>query len=151
MIAKLSNWISSTLNLSVDEENEKLTVQLAAAVLLLEVGKADFELSSDERLVIETVLSQRFELTKDEANAVLTYALAEHEHYTSSHPFIRMLNEELEPEAKLSLLEGLWEVAYADGVLDKYEEYHVRKIADWLYLSHSDFIRLKHKVADNHR
>jgi uncharacterized tellurite resistance protein B-like protein len=148
MISKLSHWLSSTLNLKVDEENEKLTVHLAAAVLLLEVGKADFELSDDEKQVIEAVLSQRFDLTKDEADAVLAYALAEHEQYTSSHPFVRMLNEELEQEAKLSLLEGLWEVAYADGVLDKYEEYHVRKIADWLYLSHSDFIRLKNKVAD---
>lgn len=148
MISKLSDWLSSTLNLKVDEENEKLTAQLAAAVLLLEVGKADFELSHDERGVIEAVLSQRFNLSGDDANAVVAYALAEHEHYTSSHPFIRMLNEELEQEAKLSLLEGLWEVAYADGVLDKYEEYHVRKIADWLYLSHSDFIRLKNKVAD---
>lgn len=148
MISKLSHWLSSTLNFRVDEENEKLTVQLAAAVLLLEVGKADFELSNDERQVVEAVLSQRFNLPNDDANAVVAYALAEHEQYTSSHPFIRMLNEELDKEAKLSLLEGLWEVAYADGVLDKYEEYHVRKIADWLYLSHSDYIRLKNKVAD---
>ena len=148
MINKLSSWLSSTLNLTVAEEDEKHTTQLAAAVLLLEVGKADFEISADEKQVIENVLVQRFDLIANEASAVLAYALAEHEQYTSSHPFVRMLNEELEHTAKLSLLEGLWEVAYADGVLDKYEEYHVRKIADWLYLSHSDFIRLKNKVAD---
>lgn len=150
MISKLSNWLSSALNVKIAEDNEKLTVQLAAAVLLLEVGKADFELSSTEKKVIEKVLSQHFELAQNEAKAVLGYALAEHEQYTSSHPFIRMLNEELQQESKLALLEGLWEVAYADGVLDKYEEYHMRKIADWLYLSHSDFIRLKNKVADEH-
>lgn len=148
MISKLGDWLSSTLNLSINEENEKLTVQLAAAVLLLEVGKADFELSNEESQAIERILFQRFHLAKDEASAVLTYALDEHEQYTSSHPFIQMINEELDREAKLSLLEGLWEVAYVDGVLDKYEEYHVRKIADWLYLSHSDYIRVKNKVVE---
>lgn len=146
MFSKINDWLDSTLNLKESEVDKAHTSQLAAAILLLEVSRADFEISGTEKDVILQVLMQRFALAAEEAQAVLQYALDEHEQYSSAHPFIRLLNEELNQQDKLGLLEGLWEVAYADSELDKYEEYHIRKIADWLYLSHADFIRLKHKV-----
>lgn len=146
MFNKLNQWLESTLNIGAENENEQHTAQLAAAILLIEVSRADLEISKDEQQVISETLKNQFSLSKNEADKVLQYALDEHDEYTSSHAFIRLINEELDATAKLGLLKGLWTVAYADGVLDKYEEYHVRKIADWLYLSHSDFIRIKHQV-----
>ena len=146
MFSKISNWLESTLHLAAEEQNEQHATQIAAAILLLEVSRADFDISEQEKQTILKVLSDHFSLAQEEANAVLQYALTEHEQYTSAHPFIRLLNEELDQKAKFNLLEGLWRVAYADKKLDKYEEYHIRKIADWLYLSHADFIRMKHKI-----
>lgn len=146
MLGKIGNWLESALHIKAEEQGERHTTQLAAAILLLEVSRADFNVSEQEKQTIMRVLSDRFSLAEDEANAVLQYALTEHEQYTSAHPFIRLLNEELDQIAKCDLLEGLWRVAYVDRELDKYEEYHIRKIADWLYLSHADFIRMKHKI-----
>ena len=146
MFDKLNKWFESTLNIGTGNENEQYTTQLAAAILLIEVSRADFEISADEQKVINEILVEQFSLLKSEADKVLQYALRKHDEYTSAHPFIRLVNEELDAQSKLDLLKGLWTVAYADGVLDKYEEYHIRKIADWLYLSHSDFIRVKHQV-----
>jgi uncharacterized tellurite resistance protein B-like protein len=40
-------------------------------------------------------------------------------------------------------VEQLWLIAYADGVIDKYEEAAIRKASELLYVSHSDFIRAK--------
>jgi uncharacterized tellurite resistance protein B-like protein len=146
MFDKLNQWLESTLNIGTDNDNEQHTTELAAAILLIEVSRADFEISEDEQQIITAVLTKQFSLSKSEAAKILQYALDEHEQYTSAHAFIRLINEELDAQSKLDLLKGLWTVAYADGVLDKYEEYHIRKIADWLYLSHSDFIRIKHQV-----
>ena len=146
MFTKISNWLQTTLQLQESDQDKKHTTQLAAAVLLLEVSRADFDISEQEKQTIIDVLTGHFSLSKQEAAAVLQYAIAEHEQYTSAHPFIRLINEELDLQSKHDLLEGLWRVAYADKVLDKYEEYHIRKIADWLYLPHADFIRMKHKV-----
>ena len=148
MLTKISQWLESTLQITESNKDPQHTAHLAAAILLLEVSRADFDISDNELDVIIEVLSRQFSLTHDEAMGVLNYAKEEHEEYTSSHPFIRLVNEELDVESKQSLLKGLWQVAYADGVLDKYEEYHIRKIADWLYLSHSDFIRIKHQVIE---
>jgi len=146
MFTKINQWLETTLKISAGSENQQHTTQLAAAILLIEVSRADYEISDEEKQVISDVLTKQFSLSQQEAGKILNHALEEHEEYTSSHAFIRLLNEELTLESKLGLLEGLWSVAYADKVLDKYEEYHIRKIADWLYLSHSDFIQIKHKV-----
>ena len=56
------------------------------------------------------------------------------------------MNKGFSQEQKRKVIEHLWQVAYADGILDKYEEYMVRKIADLIYVSHKDFINAKLRV-----
>ena len=46
------------------------------------------------------------------------------------------------------LIHNMWEVAYADGHIDRYEEHLIRKVADLLYLSHVDFIKSKVNARD---
>ncbi len=88
MLSKISDWLDSTLQLNVPQEDEKHTTQLAAAVLLLEVSRADLDISNQEKQTIVSVLTGHFALLEDEANALLQYAIAEHDQYTSAHPFI---------------------------------------------------------------
>ena len=146
MFEKINHWFATTLKIGVQEDQQQHSAQLAAAILLLEVSRADFDISEQEQHVILNVLAEQFDLSAQEAASIFNYARQEHEEYTSSHPFIRLLNDTLDGDEKRLLLKGLWRVAYADKRLDKYEEYHIRKIADWLYLSHADFIRTRHKV-----
>ena len=56
------------------------------------------------------------------------------------------MHRHLDREEKVRVLEYLWQIAYADNVLDKYEEHAIRKVADLLYLSHADFITAKQRV-----
>lgn len=43
-------------------------------------------------------------------------------------------------------MKAMWEMAYADGNLDKYEDYIIRKVADLIYVPHTEFIRAKSQV-----
>jgi len=74
-------------------------------------------------------------------------ALYETEHAISLHDVVRAVNDAYLPEDKSDLIRMLWEVAYADGELDKYEEHTIRKLADWLYVPHREFIRMKHEAS----
>ena len=49
-------------------------------------------------------------------------------------------------QEKVGLIESLWKVAYSDNQLDKYEEHMVRRIADLLYVAHSDFMQSKNRI-----
>jgi len=60
--------------------------------------------------------------------------------------FTRLLHEQLSEQEKSQIVEMLWQVAYADATLDKYEDNLVRKIAGLLYLPDSEVIRLRNKV-----
>jgi len=54
--------------------------------------------------------------------------------------YVKVLNAGLDAAGKRALMEMLWEVAYADGRIDKYEEHLLRKLADLLYIPERDYI-----------
>lgn len=62
----------------------------------------------------------------------------------SLHEFTKLLNEHLAENEKSRIIALLWQIAYADGRLDKYEDSLVLKISDLLYVSRGRVMRLKH-------
>lgn len=121
-------------------------VQLAAAVLLVEISLADSNLSADERKVLEEALARRFQLTAVDARTVLSLAEQEVDRAVSLFEYTRLINSEFTRKEREEIVQLLWEVAYADAVLDKHEEYYIRKIADLLHVSHPQLIKAKHKA-----
>ncbi len=117
--------------------------RLATATLLVEMIRADFEVhATEERTVIEA-LQSAFELTPNETTALFDEAHACADEAISLHEFTTLINEHLDAAQKYHIIELLWQVAYADGAIDKYEEHFVRKVADLLYVRHRSFIRAK--------
>ena len=124
-------------------------VDLAAAVLMIEISLADSSIDDEELAVIKKALIAHFNIAAEQVDELIELARREVDLAVSLHDFTRMLNNNLNPSEKIQIIELLWQVAFADAVLDKYEEYYIRKIADLLYISHKDYIRTKHRVADN--
>ena len=60
--------------------------------------------------------------------------------------FTRAVNDLASVEQKRSLLGMMWRVAMADDALSRYEEHVIRKVADLLYLPHSDFMLAKREA-----
>jgi uncharacterized tellurite resistance protein B-like protein len=131
-----------------NEETPAKTIEFAAAVLMFEISRADSHIGDEERKVIDDALVNHFHLSQAETEELLALAEKEVDHVISLHDFTRSLNERLSREDRIRIVELLWKVAFADAVLDKYEEYFVRKIADLLYVSHKDYIQSKHRASD---
>lgn len=123
-------------------------VELAAAVLMVEISLADSAVDDEELVVIKTALVNHFNIAAAQADELIDLAQREVDLAVSLHEFTRMLNDNLDASEKIRIIESLWKVAFADAVLDKYEEYYIRKIADLLYISHKDYIITKHRVAE---
>ncbi len=123
------------------------TIEFAAAVLMLEISRADSSIDEGERKIIDDALVQHFHLTTSEAAELLKLAETEVDHAVSLYDFTRIINNNLSREDRVKIVELLWKVAFADAVLDKYEEYFVRKIADLLYVSHKDYIQSKNRAS----
>jgi uncharacterized tellurite resistance protein B-like protein len=124
-------------------EDDKTSLQLASAALMVEVMMIDREIHKDEERQIISTLQQHFDVSDNEAETLLSSALGEVEGATSLHQFTRIINELLSDASKFQLITQLWQVAYADNLLDKHEEAMIRRIAELIHLPHSQFIRAK--------
>lgn len=117
--------------------------QLATAALLVEVAMADHQFSEVELQNIGVVLKRKFSLTSMELDELIDLAKHETNHATSLHQFTQLINQYCNQEEKFNLMKAMWEMAYADGDLNKYEDYIIRKVADLIYVPHAEFIRAK--------
>lgn len=147
MINTIKEYFENLLSSETDAEQHKKTLELATAVLMIEISLADDHIDDREREEMSKQLMTRFDM--DEASIAELIAMAEQEadHAVSLYEFTRLLNDTLTMEERVAMIKNLWRVAYADSVLDKYEEYYIRKVADLLYVAHSDYIKSKHEAA----
>lgn len=129
--------------------SEQQALRLAFAALLLEVTRADFSVDAVEQQTVQRLLQRQFQLHDDQLAELVQDAEQQLKDSVSLYPFTQLINQHYSPAAKAELLEQLWRVAFADGVLDKYEDHLIRTLADLLHLSHSDFIRSKLRVQDS--
>jgi len=126
-------------------DRERL-LQIATATLLLEVINADFEVQQSEMDKLRGLLVKQFQLDSDELDQLLAEAKLEADHMVSLQHITRQLNEQFNEQEKTRVIEMMWEVVFADGNLDHYEEYLIRQVAELLYLPHSTFIKARHKA-----
>lgn len=118
-------------------------LRVAAAALLVEMSRADFEEAEVELERAKDVLTERYALEPGEAAALLSAARAESDHAVSLFRFTHLINQHLEMPDKLQLMGMLWDVAYADGRLDKHEDALMHKLADLLYVPIPDLMQAK--------
>lgn len=130
------------------QRDEPVSVELACAVLMVEVAQADNDFSDQDRLVVSHELEKAFDLKSADSKDVLNKAITLHDQHVSFHEMVRVLNQKLEPESRVVLMRTLWRVALSDQIVHRYEEGQIRKIADWLYIPHRDFIRSKLDVQN---
>lgn len=129
-------------------EDQKHSLELASAALLFEISRADEDISKIERSEIATAMRGVFSLQDQELEDLLNAADSAVADAVSLYEFTEILNEKFDREQKINLIEMLWRVAFADEVLDRYEEYYIRKIADLLHVSHKDYIKTKLRVQE---
>jgi len=121
--------------------------QLALAALLVEMARADFDESQAEHSRIVDLLASHFGLSSAESLELLDRARAANDRAVCLFDFTRALHESLDEQQKQEVVRLLWKVALADNTLDKYEDFLVRKVADLLYVSAGDVVRIKNEVV----
>lgn len=122
-------------------------LQLAAAVLLLEMERADYQHDDNERQAVLQALQDHFRLGSDEAESLIADASDEAEQAVSLHDYVMVMNEQLSAADKLHIIRMLWQVAYADGELHHYEEHLLRQLSELLHVPHHDYVRIKLQVS----
>ena len=110
-------------------------LELAVAALLIEAGRMDDQFDTAERAAIERLLQDHFDLSHDAVQSLMQAAEAAVRQSTQFFPFTREIVQRISHDDRAHILEMMWEVAYADGVLDPQEDALLRRIAGLIHVS----------------
>ncbi|MBT0587550.1 tellurite resistance TerB family protein [Alteromonas oceanisediminis] len=131
---------------SENPDNVEHTLELATAALLFEVARADDQIDNREQSAIRDMLQSQFSLSAEELDALTETGKSNAKEAVDLIQFTRVLKEQYSSEQRTALMTRLWQVAFIDNDLNKYEESTIRQIADLLYVPHSVFIKTKLNV-----
>ena len=124
-------------------QDEAHQLQLATAVLLVEVMRAESDVHPGEREAVLAALQRKFTLTADELHRLV--ALAE-QHSRSANDFFAFtstINDRFSHPQKVRIIEFMWQVAYADGEIAADEHHLISKVAGLLHVTHGEYIAAK--------
>ncbi len=118
---------------------------LVTCVLLIEVSISDDSYDDEEKEKIIGILKNKFNLDDIQINVLLEIADKKNQEMISLYDWTSKVNDIYNYDQKKDLIKLLWDVAFADGRIDKYEDHTIRKIADLIYVRHEDFIKAKQR------
>jgi uncharacterized tellurite resistance protein B-like protein len=128
---------------AVHPMTESHRLELATAVLLVEVMKASGEVGTAQREAVMAALRRKFALSDDELARLIELAETAQRQAIDFHAFTSALNEQLDHACKVRVIEAMWSVAYADGVLVAHEQHVLWRVADLLHVPQAAYINAK--------
>lgn len=118
-------------------------LQLATAVLLIEVMRAEPGIDEAERHAVVVTLRDRFGLSGDEVARLMELAGETAEKAEDFFRFTSVINDHFSHPQKIQMIENMWRVAYSDAILDAHEQHVISKIAGLLHVTHGEYIAAK--------
>jgi len=123
-------------------------LRMAAAILLLEAAHRDEHFDPAERATIERLLTERFSLSQAECARLMEASEAANARAVQLHPYTQAVFQHMTPEERVRFIEMLWEVVYADGVLDPEEDALIRKLGGLIYVTDRERMLAKKRVLE---
>ena len=140
-------WLTRLIPQASEGDEDTNALSRAIAVLMLEVAQSDFEESEEETNTLLTGLAEHIGKNSQPPEDLLASARDDKANSAGLYEFTRLACTEMGLAERCTLIEQLWNIAYADGVIDKYEEAAIRKVSELLYVPHADFIKAKLNAA----
>ena len=123
--------------------------KIAVVALLISTAKYDGNFDESERLEIHNLIKDYFSLSSESTDDLFKAAEKIENEANDLQQFTRSLNKLLNEEEKLKIVELIWKIVMADGIIDNYEENLVRRLSGLLYLQDKDIGNIKNKLTND--
>ena len=127
-------------------EEKPKNLKLISLCLAFEVANADNEIDNAERELILKKIRDSINLDVLSEKEIFSIIEAESEKKVSFYDLIYDINKNLSKNEKVDVLKMLWEVAYADEVLEVDEEKIIRRSAEMLGIKPSIVLKTKDQI-----
>ena len=127
------------------ENNKDFEIELTASILAYEVARSDGDISNPELEMLLNEITKISAKVDKEKKKILDIVEEYSKNSVSFYEFINDINKEYSKENKLSLFEFLYDVAYADKILEVNEERLIRRIAEMIKIKDVEVLKIKDK------
>jgi uncharacterized tellurite resistance protein B-like protein len=132
-----------------DEKKEKpKNLKLIALCLAFEVANADNDIDTRERDLILEKIKESIDVSVLTEKEIFDVIQEESQKRVSFYDIIHDINKNLDKKEKVDVLKMLWEIAYADKVLDVDEERIIRRSAEMLGIKPSVVLQTKEEFKN---
>jgi uncharacterized tellurite resistance protein B-like protein len=148
-LLKQLSIVSSAAEPHAVREHERGHLYLAVALLLHEATRLDLKESPKELAASKQAIAELFGLPPEECEAIVIEGREKAKGITSCFATVSVIRREFSLLERVSLIEHIWRVAYADSHLDYYEDHFVRKIAHLLHVPNTQTILARNRARSN--
>ncbi len=148
MIDRIFSLLKGDVKAAKSEARAPSGLQIAVGALLVEAARRDDVFSADEQGAIKRLLAERFSLSDDDTQKLFDVAEETSAASGQLFGFTNKVVKELDEADRVHVIEMLWEVAYADGVLDAHEDAMIRRVAGLIYVSDFDRGAARRRVLE---
>jgi uncharacterized tellurite resistance protein B-like protein len=138
----------SPMAAGADPQAEEHALQLATAVMLVEVMRSDASFHPGEREAVLVALRDKFALDDDEADRLAELAESTAKQASDLFAFTSRINAHFDMDKKLRMIEHMWHVAYADGHLNAHERHVLWRVSDLLHIPKGAYVHAKMRARE---
>ena len=125
--------------------------RLAAAALLIHVMSVDGQETGAEHDMLQDLLKRQFELDDDAVDELIAAATAADREAVDLYSFTSLINRSLDEDGRRRIVKMMWEMVYADGRMNEFEDNVVWRASDLLGISQRDRVEMRLEVAGVHK
>ena len=131
-----------------EKKEQPKNLKLIALWLVYEVANADNDVDTRERDLILEKIKESIDLSVLNEKEIFEVIQEESQKRVSFYDIINDINKNLDRKEKIDILKMLWEIAYADKVLDVNEERIIRRSAEMLGIKPSIVLQTKEEFKN---
>ena len=129
--------------LPTENTKNSFDIELTASILAYEIARSDGNISESElSLLYDEIKKISVKVGKKEEK-IIEIIEEYSKNSVSFYEFISDINKNYTKEDKLSLIQFLFDVAYADKILEVSEERLIRRIADLIKIKDIEVLKIK--------
>ena len=128
---------------SVKKTKINFEIELTASILAYEIARSDGDISESELFLLHEEIKKISAKVGKKEEKILEIIKEYSKNSVSFYEFIDDINKDYSKEDKLSLIQFLYDVAYADKILEVSEERLIRRIADLIKIKDIEVLKIK--------
>ena len=135
MFSNLKSAFQKAISKEIDESDDYSEDIQAIIILLLEACQIDGETEEIEINFIKNLLINKFNFSKAEAEENINNALKNDGERIEIFSQIKIILNQMDHKERIDVIEMMWGVILADGIIDDFEANLMRRMNGLLYVS----------------